>query len=92
LVLAVTDSFEAVPGFGVSATVEGREVHVGADRYMERLGHAPANSPPRRLASAMKGKARFTLPSMAASRRSSPSPIRSSHRRRRRSRRYARSA
>jgi heavy metal translocating P-type ATPase len=30
--------FEAVPGFGVTATVEGQAVHAGADRYMERLG------------------------------------------------------
>jgi P-type Cu+ transporter len=31
-------SFEAVPGYGVEARVKGREVHVGADRYMTRLG------------------------------------------------------
>jgi heavy metal translocating P-type ATPase len=30
--------FEAVPGFGVSGRVEGRTVHVGAGRYMDRLG------------------------------------------------------
>lgn len=30
--------FNAEPGFGVSAEVEGRQVHVGADRYMRRLG------------------------------------------------------
>jgi heavy metal translocating P-type ATPase len=30
--------FEAVPGFGVAATVEGHHVHAGADRYMRRLG------------------------------------------------------
>jgi len=33
-----TDSFEAVPGFGVCATVEGRKVDVGADRFMQKLG------------------------------------------------------
>jgi Cu+-exporting ATPase len=38
LALPSTDSFEAVPGFGVSATVEGREVDVGADRFMTKLG------------------------------------------------------
>ncbi|HCH96243.1 MAG TPA: heavy metal translocating P-type ATPase, partial [Erythrobacter sp.] len=32
-------SFETLPGFGVSADVEGRRVEVGADRYMARLGH-----------------------------------------------------
>ncbi len=30
--------FEAVPGYGVAAKVKGRDVHVGADRYMARLG------------------------------------------------------
>ncbi|MBJ6125817.1 heavy metal translocating P-type ATPase [Microvirga splendida] len=38
IALPSTDSFEAVPGFGVSATVEGRKVDVGADRFMTRLG------------------------------------------------------
>ncbi|MBF9232153.1 heavy metal translocating P-type ATPase [Microvirga alba] len=36
--LASTDSFDAVPGFGVSATVGGRKVDVGADRFMTKLG------------------------------------------------------
>ena len=36
--LPSTESFEAVPGFGVSATVEGRKVDVGADRFMTKLG------------------------------------------------------
>lgn len=31
--------FEAVPGYGVTATVEGRAVQVGADRYLASLGH-----------------------------------------------------
>ncbi|MEK1948109.1 MAG: heavy metal translocating P-type ATPase [Ensifer adhaerens] len=30
-------NFEAVPGFGASATVNGRSIHVGADRLMTRL-------------------------------------------------------
>lgn len=30
--------FAAVPGYGVEAKVAGRRVHVGADRYMTRLG------------------------------------------------------
>ena len=30
--------FEAVPGFGLAATVAGRLVNVGADRYMAQLG------------------------------------------------------
>jgi len=33
-----TDTFNADPGFGINAQVEGRNVQVGADRYMERLG------------------------------------------------------
>ena len=39
LELPPTHSFEAVPGFGLSAVVDGRKVEVGADRYMARLGH-----------------------------------------------------
>jgi Cu+-exporting ATPase len=39
LELASAEGFEAVPGFGITATVQGRKVEVGADRYMERLGH-----------------------------------------------------
>jgi len=38
LEIAAAESFEAVPGFGVEAMVEGRRVHVGADRYMLKLG------------------------------------------------------
>ena len=33
-----TQYFEAVPGFGLAATVQGRLVNVGADRYMQQLG------------------------------------------------------
>ena len=38
LTLPETSDFEAVPGFGARARVGGREVAVGAARYMERLG------------------------------------------------------
>ncbi len=38
LALAEVGSFEAVPGFGVSASVGAHRVDVGADRYMARLG------------------------------------------------------
>ncbi|WP_162623046.1 heavy metal translocating P-type ATPase [Billgrantia lactosivorans] len=31
-------AFEAVPGYGVAARVEGHRVEVGADRYMRQLG------------------------------------------------------
>ncbi|ULH17821.1 heavy metal translocating P-type ATPase (plasmid) [Deinococcus sp. KNUC1210] len=36
--LSATQSFEAVPGFGLAATIQGRLVNVGADRYMQQLG------------------------------------------------------
>lgn len=38
LTLLVATGFQAEPGFGVSATVDGATVAVGADRYMARLG------------------------------------------------------
>ncbi|HEX9951905.1 MAG TPA: heavy metal translocating P-type ATPase [Rubricoccaceae bacterium] len=38
LALSPPTHFEAIPGFGVEATVEGRRVWVGADRHMARLG------------------------------------------------------
>ena len=37
LELPETESFDTVPGFGLSAVVRGRKVEVGADRYMARL-------------------------------------------------------
>ncbi len=52
LEIAEAGDFEAVPGFGVAATVNGRQVHVGADRYMTRLGLEPGafDATARRLA------------------------------------------
>ncbi|WP_230532208.1 heavy metal translocating P-type ATPase [Microvirga roseola] len=38
IALPSTERFDAVPGFGVSATVEGRKIDVGADRFMAKLG------------------------------------------------------
>ncbi len=38
LEISPAERFEALPGFGVEATVKGRRVQVGADRYMARLG------------------------------------------------------
>ncbi len=38
MTLAAIESFEATPGFGVSASVAGRTVAVGADRFMTQLG------------------------------------------------------
>jgi len=37
--LGTPEGFDAVPGYGVGATVGGRRVAVGADRYMAKLGH-----------------------------------------------------
>lgn len=34
--------FQAVPGYGASAEVDGRRVQVGADRYMRQLGLDPS--------------------------------------------------
>ena len=39
LVLKPVSGFEALPGFGVKAAVNGRKVEIGADRLMLRLGH-----------------------------------------------------
>ena len=36
--LPAASDFQAVPGFGVRGTVEGRRVEVGADRFMEQIG------------------------------------------------------
>jgi len=38
LEMGSVSAFEAEPGFGLRADVDGRLVQVGADRYMERLG------------------------------------------------------
>ncbi|AZO61845.1 MULTISPECIES: heavy metal translocating P-type ATPase [unclassified Mesorhizobium] len=38
LMLADVNDFDAIPGFGVSATIESRELVIGADRLMTQLG------------------------------------------------------
>jgi len=38
LTLPALDHFESITGFGVRATVDGRQVNIGADRYMAQLG------------------------------------------------------
>ncbi|MFV8870645.1 heavy metal translocating P-type ATPase [Serratia fonticola] len=38
IMLATIEGFDAVPGFGVTAKVDGRVVSVGADRFMTQLG------------------------------------------------------
>ncbi|CUX28515.1 copper transporting ATPase [Agrobacterium deltaense Zutra 3/1] len=37
---ATVENFESVTGYGIAATVNGRRVEVGADRYMAKLGHS----------------------------------------------------
>ncbi|WCJ63217.1 heavy metal translocating P-type ATPase [Agrobacterium tumefaciens] len=37
---ATVENFESVTGYGIAATVNGRKVEVGADRYMMKLGHS----------------------------------------------------
>ena len=39
LSLVQTTSFNAIAGYGVEADVDNKLVHIGADRYMEKLGH-----------------------------------------------------
>ncbi|WLD97767.1 heavy metal translocating P-type ATPase [Agrobacterium leguminum] len=39
LTLADAEGFEATPGFGVAAMVDGRRVEAGADRFMTKLGY-----------------------------------------------------
>ena len=38
LTLPEVEEFQAEPGYGIEAVVNGRKVQVGADRYMRRLG------------------------------------------------------
>ncbi|SEP15738.1 Cu+-exporting ATPase [Paenibacillus sp. OV219] len=38
ITLAVTDQFEAIPGYGVRAVVEGKEILVGTRKLMQREG------------------------------------------------------
>ncbi len=38
LELPAVQAFQAEPGFGLEARVDGRQLHIGADRYMRRLG------------------------------------------------------
>jgi Cu+-exporting ATPase len=56
LALAPVDGFEALPGYGVAGTVQGRKIEVGADRFMAKLGYAVADFAPAALRLAAKGK------------------------------------
>ena len=51
LTLPGADAFNAVPGYGVEARVNGQLVQIGAERYLTRLGlERPASSETERLA------------------------------------------
>ena len=39
LVLAEVTDFNALAGYGVEAKINGRSIHIGADRYMQKLEH-----------------------------------------------------
>ena len=56
LKLGAVETFDAVPGFGVAATVQGRKVEVGADRYMTTLGYDVADLLPAAKRLAVEGK------------------------------------
>ncbi len=57
--LPAAEGFSAEPGYGIEATVEGHAIHVGADRYMERL--AIDTAPLARRAAALAGEAKTPL-------------------------------
>ena len=40
IALQPVEAFQAEPGFGVQGVVDGKQIHIGADRYMARLGIA----------------------------------------------------
>ncbi|OYW35006.1 MAG: copper-translocating P-type ATPase [Rhizobiales bacterium 24-66-13] len=56
LTFGTVQNFEAVPGFGVAATVDGRQVEIGADRYMKKLGYDLAEVEPVGQSLASQGK------------------------------------
>jgi Cu+-exporting ATPase len=56
LALSPAQGFEALAGYGVTARTDGRQVAVGADRYMRRLGLDVAAFAPAAAALAGSGK------------------------------------
>ena len=52
-------AFNNVPGFGIAAEVGGRQIHIGADRYMESLGIGVAAAEEQAKALARTGKSPF---------------------------------
>ena len=54
------DAFEAIPGHGVKATVEGRELHIGGPALLEKLGVEPGSAL-RDAAEESEGKGQTTV-------------------------------
>lgn len=52
-------AFNTEPGYGIEARVAGRQIHIGADRYMERLGVDLAAAKAQAQALAEEGKTPF---------------------------------
>ncbi|WP_373187843.1 copper-translocating P-type ATPase [Halopseudomonas sp.] len=52
-------AFNNEPGYGIKANVAGRQIHIGADRYMERLGVDLAAAKEQARALAEEGKSPF---------------------------------
>jgi Cu+-exporting ATPase len=52
-------AFNNEPGYGIQANVAGRQVHIGADRYMERLGIGLAGAEDQARILAEEGKSPF---------------------------------
>lgn len=56
LALHAVAEFEAVPGYGVTAVVDGHRIAIGADRFMSRIGIDPAPLAEQALAFGRKAK------------------------------------
>ncbi|GGD01796.1 heavy metal translocating P-type ATPase [Halopseudomonas salina] len=59
LTLPSVSGFNNEPGYGIEAQVAGRQIHIGADRYMERLGIGLAAAEEQARALAQQGKTPF---------------------------------
>lgn len=59
LTLSEVKAFNNVPGFGIEADVAGRQIHIGADRYMASLGIDVASAQEQARTLAEAGKSPF---------------------------------
>lgn len=81
LTLAEPENFAAEPGIGVSATIDGQPVAIGAERLMRRLGLDPTAFEAAAQDMRRPDARRSMSASAAGSRRSWPCPTRSRRRR-----------